>query len=140
MYDGVHFDKELMFTASTKTQYARPDAHIATIKLLRYISDKYMKDFQLTDEGNYWEPGNKNILIDQFKKYNFYLDPVCDILSNTPGIPGESPETLSDRAVEINPGYTIYYKLFIDQIQPSFETIIFLAKMAADFFALQAFR
>lgn len=25
IYDGIHFDKELMFTASTKTQYAGPD-------------------------------------------------------------------------------------------------------------------
>ncbi len=101
MYDGVQFDKELMFTASTKTQYAGADAHIAIIKLLKYISGKYMKDFQLSDEGNYWETGNENILYDQFKKYNFYVDSVSDALTGLPGIPGESPENLTDRIEKI---------------------------------------
>ncbi len=101
MYDGVQFEKELMFTASTKTHYAGPDAHIAIIKLLKYISGKYMKDFQLTDEGNYWESGDEKILYDQFKKYNFYLNAVSDSLSDLRGIPGESPANLADRIEKI---------------------------------------
>ena len=42
IYDGNQLDKELIYTASTKTQYAGIDAHVAIIKLLRYLKDKYL--------------------------------------------------------------------------------------------------
>ena len=62
IYDNVRFDKELMFTTSTKTQYAGPDAHIAIIKLLKHISANYLQSFTLSDEGNYGETGDEKIL------------------------------------------------------------------------------
>ncbi|HET7116218.1 MAG TPA: hypothetical protein VFI29_06990, partial [Hanamia sp.] len=47
IYDGARLDKDLIFTTSTKTQYAGADAHIAIIKLLKHLSKKYLKDFTL---------------------------------------------------------------------------------------------
>lgn len=95
IYDGV--DKDLIFTTSTKTQYAGADAHIAIIKLLKHISKKYLKDFTLTDEGYYWETGNEKILYEQFEKYKNGMDTFCEILKDLPSVSGETPESLSDR-------------------------------------------
>ncbi|MEP7110719.1 MAG: hypothetical protein ABI760_22185 [Ferruginibacter sp.] len=101
IYDGIQFEKELMYTAGTKTQFAGPDAHIAIIKLLKYISKKYLKDFTLTDEGDYWETGDEKILYAQFGKYNFLFDVVGEALGSMQAIPGETAETLAERIGKI---------------------------------------
>jgi hypothetical protein len=101
IYDGVQFDKELIFTASTKTQYAGPDAHIAVIKLLKYISKKYLDKFELYDEGNYWETDDEEILLTQFKNYNAAIDLFCKSLEDLRAAPGESAESLADRIEKI---------------------------------------
>lgn len=101
IYDGLQIDKHLIFTTSTKTQYAGPDAHVAIIKLLKYLSVKYLRDFTLEDEGKYWETGDENILLEQFEKYNFYLRKISDILINIKSVPGETPESLAGRIEKI---------------------------------------
>lgn len=101
MYDGIKFEKKLMFTASTKTQYAGADAHISIIKLLKYISKKYLKDFNLNDEGDYWETGSDKILYAQFKRYNYLLNVVSDILDNLKTTPGEATISLADKIEKI---------------------------------------
>ncbi len=40
---------------ATKTQNAGVEAHIAIVKLLRYLKSKYIPDLQVEDEGNYWD-------------------------------------------------------------------------------------
>ncbi len=67
IYDDRPLDKDLIFTTSTKTQYAGPNAHIAIIKLLKHVDAKYLADFTLSDEGYYWETGDKKILLNQLK-------------------------------------------------------------------------
>ena len=97
MYDDVDIDKELIFTTSTKTQFAGAEAHIAIIKLLKHLSKKYLKDFTLKDEGNYWETGDEKILLDQFKKYNAAMDIFCEVLKDLPAVTGETAQSLVDR-------------------------------------------
>lgn len=97
IYDGITLGKELIFTTSTKTQYAGIDAHIAVIKLLRHLSKKYMKDFTLVDEGLYWETNDEKVLQDQFGAYNSALDIISEALQNMPDVPGETMESLTDR-------------------------------------------
>ena len=101
IYDGVRFDKELMFTTSTKTQYAGPDAHIAIIKLLKHISAKYLESFTLSDEGNYWETGDEKILNAQFKKYEEALHFVQKSLQDFTAVPGETASSLAERIEKI---------------------------------------
>jgi len=79
IYDGVRIDKDLKFTISTKTQYAGADAHIAIIKLLKYISSKYLKHFTLFDEVSYWETGDEKVLLQQFARYEAALDAFTDL-------------------------------------------------------------
>ena len=101
IYDGVRFDKELMFTTSTKTQYAGPDAHIAIIKLLKHISANYLQSFTLSDEGNYWETGDEKILYAQFKKYEKALHFVQKSLQDFTAVPGETASSLAERIEKI---------------------------------------
>ena len=101
IYDGVRFDKELLFTTSVKTQYAGPDVHIAVIKFLKYISAKYLESFTLNDEGNYWETGDEKILCAQFKKYEEALDFVQEALQDLTAVPGETASSLAERIEKI---------------------------------------
>lgn len=93
IYDDIRSDNSLFFTTSTKTQFAGVKSHIGIIKLLRHLSKKYMKNFVLSDEGQYWESNDEEILIEQFRKYNealnFCKEALMDI-SSSPEISGES--------------------------------------------------
>lgn len=101
IFDGVRFDKELIYSTSTKTQFAGIDAHIAIIKLLKYISAKYLKDFILSDEGYYWETGDEKVLSGHFEEYNFLLDSVSEAFTNMKFDPGETPESMVERIERI---------------------------------------
>lgn len=97
LYEKNGLDAELVYTTSTKTQFAGPDAHIAIIKLLRYLKEKYFSVFELSDEGMYWETVDEKILLSQFAKYEFLLNAVAGALSEMEAIPGETPLSLTDR-------------------------------------------
>ena len=101
IYDGVRIPKELYFTASTKTQYAGIEAHIAIIKLLKYISQKYLEYFTVNDEGYYWETGDEKLLQEQFDNFNAAIDTFCDAIEDLASLPGEKPESLADRIERI---------------------------------------
>jgi hypothetical protein len=101
IYEDNELDKELLYTTSTKTQFAGPDAHIAVIKLLRYMKEKYFSRFDLTDEGEYWETGDEKVLLARFAKYNFLLDAVSAALSELTTTPGETPVSLADKIEEM---------------------------------------
>jgi hypothetical protein len=85
------------YTAFTKTQFAGPDTHIALLKLLRYLRDKYFSEIEVNDEGLYWGTWDKIILLEQFAKYNYALDAVAAAISGMKAEPGESPQSLADR-------------------------------------------
>lgn len=97
IYDGIQLDKDLIFTTSTKTQYAGPYAHIALIKLLKYVAAKYLDDFILSDEGYYWETSDEKKLMNQFKNYYAAIDSFHKALESLPAAPDETPESLTDR-------------------------------------------
>ena len=99
MYPGEPFEPQ--YTVSTKTQYAGMDAHMAIIKLLRYLKEKYFSSFELSDEGYYWETDDKEILKSQFDAYEMALEAVTSALENIEIIPGEPPESLADRIERI---------------------------------------
>lgn len=77
IYELNELDAELIYTTSTKTQFAWPDAHIAVVKLLRYLKEKYFSVFKLSDEGMYWETMDEKILLSQFAKYEFFTKCRC---------------------------------------------------------------
>src|SRR6185437_486409 len=97
IYDRIRVPKEFIFTISTKTQYAGEEAHIAIIKLLKHLAKKYLKDFTLNDEGNYWETGDEKILRQQFSRFEAAMDIFCEALKDLTTNPGETSESLVDR-------------------------------------------
>ncbi|CAN5378790.1 hypothetical protein BH11BAC3_BH11BAC3_02000 [soil metagenome] len=104
IYDEVQFAKELMFTACTKTQYAGPEAHIAIIKLLKYISGKYLTNFVVNDEGKYWETGDEKVLYAEFDKYNLLVNIVDKALNDLHRSPADTPGSLAEKIQQILKG------------------------------------
>lgn len=94
-------DPELIYTISTKTQYAGMDAHIAIIRLFRYISKKYFSVFELHDEGNYWETGDASVLKGQFTAYEEAIRSFTEALHELQLPPDESPDSLASRIEEL---------------------------------------
>jgi len=77
-------DKAYLYMLSAKTQFAGSTIHKIIIHLLKHLSNKYLQDFKLTDEGAYWETGDEMVLENNFKNYNDLLDSVSDSLSKFP--------------------------------------------------------
>jgi len=101
IFDGTRLGKELMYTTSTKTQFAGPDTHMALIKLLRYLKEKYFETFELQDEGEYWETGDEKIFLRNFRRYEYLFDTVANILDNVQALPGENVDSLARRIEKI---------------------------------------
>jgi hypothetical protein len=79
-------------SVSVKTQYAGPEAHMLVINLLKYLAPKYFVNFELYDEGEYWETGSEEKLRACFQRLSFLLDSFATALENTTRKKGESVE------------------------------------------------
>ncbi|MEQ8810964.1 MAG: hypothetical protein RIE59_17970 [Imperialibacter sp.] len=90
-------EKKYLYQLSTKTQFAGINVHQVIIHLLKYLKEKYLEDFVLLDEGQYWETNNKSVLEANFSRYTLLLDIVEDGLKNLPMKPGESMEAYFER-------------------------------------------
>ena len=99
-YDPVTNDL-MIEVVHTKTQFAGPDTHIAILKLLHYLKEKYFESFELNDEGYYWEKWDEKVLLSQFARYDFILEKVTAALADVKRAPGESAESLADRIEDI---------------------------------------
>ena len=94
-------DKNMIYSVATKTQYAGPDTHMALVKLIRYLQEKYFAELQVDDEGLYWETGDEKVLLSQFDKYNHALSVIKAALLNFKSIPGESAQSLANRLEQL---------------------------------------
>ena len=81
----------------TKTQYAGVEAHMAMIRLLRYLSEQYFERFELHDESQYWETNDETICRQKFAEYDRLMDMVGNALDQMKFVPGESAESLAER-------------------------------------------
>ena len=86
---------------ATKTQYAGPEVHMAMIKMLRYMSDKYFSEIEVYDEGEYWETGDEENLRKIFERYSMIIDLFTQKLEQMERVPGETTEQLVDRIQEM---------------------------------------
>lgn len=85
-------EQKYLYMLSVKTQFAGLEVHAVVIDFFRYISAKYLKNFTLSDEGQYWESKNKKVLQAQFDKYNSILDTFTLGLESIPPSAGEDLE------------------------------------------------
>ena len=89
-----------LYMLSTKTQYAGIQIHKLVIHLLKFISKKYLLDFTLSDEGEYWETGDEKLLEENFKRYTSLINGFVSSVQNYPIEPGESFEAYFERLME----------------------------------------
>ena len=93
-------NQKYLYMLSTKTQYAGIKTHMLIILLLKYLSNKYLQTFRLTDEGKYWETGDEKFLKDSFKRYNDLLNSFSDALETFPVKTGETMEEYLSRLLD----------------------------------------
>ncbi len=93
--------QKYLYMISTKTQFAGSAVHKLIIHLLKYINEKYLQEFELIDEGHYWETGDEKLLHETFKEYDSLLDSVEDAVKNVPKIPDESFEDYFRRVLDL---------------------------------------
>lgn len=77
-------------TVSVKTQFAGMEVHMAVIKLLKHLAKQYFSRFELTDEGQYWETGDEELLRKYFRAYNGLMNAVQTTMMDFKAVPGET--------------------------------------------------
>lgn len=85
-------DEDLAFSLFTKTQYAGFEIHKQLIVLLDHISKKYLVDFTCSDEGQYWETRDEDLLIETFKRFGSFIDSFASSLEMIPPNENENIE------------------------------------------------
>ncbi|MEI7595303.1 MAG: hypothetical protein WCK02_06100 [Bacteroidota bacterium] len=81
-----------LYLVFAKTQFAGIETHKIIIHLLKYLSNKYLLDFKLVDEGKYWETEDDILLAEKFKQYNQLIDQFSFGLEHFPINKNESIE------------------------------------------------
>jgi len=95
------YDIEPATVISVKTQYAGIAIHIAVIKLLHYLSQRYFAFFELRDEGDYWQTNDEAVLQRQFERYNALLNTVQGMLRDFKREPTDTPQSLAGRLEQL---------------------------------------
>ena len=102
MLDQTKYN-QMLCGCSTKTQFAGPDTHELIIGVLRYISNNFLSDFELRDEGEFWETDDSALLQKNFIRNGFLIESFRAGLTNTPRLPGEDLDSFIRRiASQIN--------------------------------------
>jgi hypothetical protein len=106
-------EPDLTWYNHTKTQFAPIDVHIAIIKLMKYLQQKYIENLKVTDEGSYWETGDADLLKQKMDFLNAKMDELAGLLETIEIKKDETAETLADK-IE---------KLIKERMQSSFKRI-----------------
>lgn len=67
-------EQEGLYSMSTKTQYAGFEVHAIIIRLFKHLSEKYLENFVLYDESQFWEHNNELKSRDIFERYDNLMD------------------------------------------------------------------
>lgn len=94
-------EKKYLYMLSTKTQYAGRNVHKIIILLLKYLNKKYFSEFELHDEGHYWETEDEKVLNANFDRYEELIDSFSFALDNVPMNPNENIEDYLKRIIKI---------------------------------------
>ena len=95
--EGVGIPESAEQWLFTKTQYAGVEAHMAMIRLMRYLSQQHFERFELHDESRYWETNDEAICRQKFAEYDRLMYMVGDTLDSLEMDPAESSETIAGK-------------------------------------------
>jgi hypothetical protein len=94
-------ENPFLYLISVKTQFSNPLIHATIIQIFRHLNQRYFSDFKLSDEGQYWETNNEEILKANFTKYDALLDSFHLGLETLPINANESFEDYFRRLFEL---------------------------------------
>jgi hypothetical protein len=89
--------QQYLYMVSVKTQFAGWQTHLFVVGLLKYLSKKYFSEFNVTDEGHYWETNDEEILKQNFSRYTTLLDSVSTAFETFPVNEGETMNDYIER-------------------------------------------
>ncbi len=93
-------EDENLYYLHTKTQYAGIEIHKKIIILFDYLSATYFENFELEDEGQFWETRDEELLKTIFNRYTNLIESFQSSLENIPINEGESAEDYILRMAE----------------------------------------
>ena len=95
-------ESDFLYMISAKTQFSGTVIHKTIIELFRYLNNKnYFKQFNLTDEGEYWETRNEKLLEQKFKEIGELIDNFSIAIETIPVKQGESFDNYFERILKI---------------------------------------
>ena len=106
-------EPDLTWYNHTKTQFAPTDVHIAIVKLLKYLQQKYIGNLNVNDEGGYWETEDAALLKERIDFLNAKMDELAGLLETLDMDNDNTAETLAGK-IE---------KLLQERMQVSFKRI-----------------
>lgn len=99
-----------LYTISCKTQFGGPKMHKSVIMLLKYLSTKYLDDFTMFDETDYWNTGDEEAMTKLFEKMSSLINMLRGTIEDFPMQDNEDPEQYFKRIlgdkVEIHGPFT----------------------------------
>ena len=95
--NNVEEDKEYLYTIFTKTQYAGFEVHKIIIRLFRHLSEKYLADFRMHDESEYWEYNDELKSNEAFTRFDGLMNQFAESLKRFSMAENESVEEYVNR-------------------------------------------
>lgn len=72
---------KMVYQVSVNLQDEDTGLYINVLELIRYLSEKYLTDFELNDDCEYWTTRNPEKLTGKLKEINMFMDTFKDFLS-----------------------------------------------------------
>lgn len=82
-------------------QYAGPDAHMKLMHMLRYLSNKYFRYLNVTDESEYWKTGDPEKCRDWFLMFDSWMRNMSQDLGKLDGRGYEDGQTYKQRLEDL---------------------------------------
>jgi hypothetical protein len=94
-------ESPFLYLISVKTQFSNPLIHATIIQMFKHLNNCYFSDFNFSDEGQYWETNDEEILKNNFAKNNAILSNFSLGLETLPMDANESFEDYFLRLFEL---------------------------------------
>ena len=90
-----------LYMNSTKTQYAGAEIHKMVIGVFRYVVSRYLSDFVMIDEAQFWETGDENLLVENFRRNTELINDFTEVLSVNTRREDEDIDTYLERIIKV---------------------------------------
>lgn len=72
--------EDMVFQVSVKNASNDTTTYIKVLELIRYLSEKYLTDFQMQDESSYWETRSVEKLNNKMDKINIFIETFDELI------------------------------------------------------------